>query len=133
MENVFHLLWNKIYQCKNLFYTKKTKDFDFILFSLVVGGGGYTVKNVARCWTYETSLILNEQLSNDIPFHGNRNRDVIFFKKNIFSLKIILNFLHLIVNYIRIYLIQKLKMEILDKYLIKFCFVFIYFNFSIWN
>ncbi|CAF2751601.1 unnamed protein product [Rotaria sp. Silwood2] len=36
---------------------------------LVVGGGGYTVKNVARCWTYETSLILNEQLSNDIPFH----------------------------------------------------------------
>lgn len=38
--------------------------------SLVVGGGGYTVKNVARCWTYETSLILNEQLSNDIPFHG---------------------------------------------------------------
>lgn len=46
---------------------------DLILFffsRLVVGGGGYTVKNVARCWTYETSLILNEQLSNDIPFHG---------------------------------------------------------------
>lgn len=42
--------------------------------SLVVGGGGYTVKNVARCWTYETSLILNEQLSNDIPFHGEKER-----------------------------------------------------------
>ncbi len=45
----------------------------FIILSLFVGGGGYTVKNVARCWTYETSLILNEQLSNDIPFHGNMN------------------------------------------------------------
>jgi len=42
----------------------------FLLHRLFVGGGGYTVKNVARCWTYETSLIINEQLSNDIPFHG---------------------------------------------------------------
>ncbi|CAF0778253.1 unnamed protein product [Didymodactylos carnosus] len=37
--------------------------------TLVVGGGGYTVKNVARCWTYETSLIIKETLSNDIPYH----------------------------------------------------------------
>jgi acetoin utilization deacetylase AcuC-like enzyme len=46
--------------------------------SLVVGGGGYTVKNVARCWTYETSLILNEQLSNDIPFHGKNSKKYLF-------------------------------------------------------
>ena len=46
-----------------------------LFFSLFVGGGGYTVKNVARCWTYETSLILNEQLSNDIPFHGKSNEN----------------------------------------------------------
>ena len=26
---------------------------------LVLGGGGYTIKNVARCWCYETSLLLN--------------------------------------------------------------------------
>lgn len=28
---------------------------------LVLGGGGYTVKNVARCWTYETAVLLDAQ------------------------------------------------------------------------
>lgn len=27
---------------------------------MVLGGGGYTVKNVSRCWTYETAVWLNE-------------------------------------------------------------------------
>lgn len=27
---------------------------------MVLGGGGYTVKNVSRCWTYETAVCLNE-------------------------------------------------------------------------
>ncbi|ORX94687.1 histone deacetylase-3 [Basidiobolus meristosporus CBS 931.73] len=35
--------------------------------TLVVGGGGYTVRNVARCWTYETSIIVDTDLSNDLP------------------------------------------------------------------
>ena len=52
--------------------TCRVRHSPFLRSRLVVGGGGYTVKNVARCWTYETSLILNEQLSNDIPFHGRR-------------------------------------------------------------
>ena len=30
---------------------------------LVLGGGGYTVKNVARCWTYETAVLLDVQQS----------------------------------------------------------------------
>ena len=39
---------------------------------LVVGGGGYTIRNVARCWTYETavltqSLDLQEQFDPVIP------------------------------------------------------------------
>ncbi|KAL1457219.1 hypothetical protein WDU94_001874 [Cyamophila willieti] len=34
---------------------------------LVLGGGGYTLRNVARCWTYETSLLVNEDISNEIP------------------------------------------------------------------
>lgn len=34
---------------------------------LVLGGGGYTVRNVARCWAYETSLILNQKVTNAIP------------------------------------------------------------------
>lgn len=51
----------------------------------MVGGGGYTVKNVARCWTYETSLILDEQLSNDIPFHGLKRERFSFLLHRSFS------------------------------------------------
>lgn len=36
--------------------------------TLVVGGGGYTLRNVARCWTYETSLLVDAQISNELPF-----------------------------------------------------------------
>ncbi|KAL0280656.1 UNVERIFIED_CONTAM: hypothetical protein PYX00_001882 [Menopon gallinae] len=35
--------------------------------TLVLGGGGYNVPNVARCWTYLTSVILDCPLPNDIP------------------------------------------------------------------
>ena len=35
---------------------------------LVVGGGGYTIKNVSRCWTYETSLLINKEISDNIPY-----------------------------------------------------------------
>eukprot|EP00741_Cyanophora_paradoxa_P005793 tig00000113_g5614.t1 len=31
---------------------------------LVLGGGGYTIRNVARCWTYETALLCGEELDN---------------------------------------------------------------------
>jgi histone deacetylase 1/2 len=41
----------------------------FNLPTLVLGGGGYTVRNVARCWTYETSVLLNTQLNNEIPYN----------------------------------------------------------------
>ena len=34
---------------------------------LVLGGGGYTIRNVSRCWTYETSLLLDEQVDEKIP------------------------------------------------------------------
>jgi histone deacetylase 1/2 len=34
---------------------------------IVLGGGGYTVSNVSRCWAYETSLCLDQEVSNDIP------------------------------------------------------------------
>jgi histone deacetylase 1/2 len=36
---------------------------------LVLGGGGYTIRNVARCWAYETSLILNHNLQDDLPYN----------------------------------------------------------------
>lgn len=34
---------------------------------LVLGGGGYTVRNVARCWAYETSILAETPISNDLP------------------------------------------------------------------
>lgn len=40
---------------------------EFNVPTLVVGGGGYTPRNVARCWTYETSLLVEEDISNELP------------------------------------------------------------------
>lgn len=34
---------------------------------MILGGGGYTIKNVARCWTNETAICLGETLQNDLP------------------------------------------------------------------
>ena len=34
---------------------------------IVVGGGGYTLRNVPRCWTYETSVCLGYDLPNEMP------------------------------------------------------------------
>jgi len=36
---------------------------------LVLGGGGYTVRNVARCWAYETGILLDEKMSDELPFN----------------------------------------------------------------
>jgi histone deacetylase 1/2 len=34
---------------------------------LVLGGGGYTIKNVARCWAYETAVCLDMEIPNNLP------------------------------------------------------------------
>eukprot|EP01083_Nonionella_stella_P060970 158986_1 len=36
---------------------------------LVLGGGGYNKSNVARCWAYETSVILESDVGNNIPYN----------------------------------------------------------------
>ncbi|KDN38203.1 hypothetical protein K437DRAFT_240226 [Tilletiaria anomala UBC 951] len=36
---------------------------------VVVGGGGYTVRNVARTWTYETGILLGQELDENLPFN----------------------------------------------------------------
>lgn len=41
------------------------KNFNLPL--LVLGGGGYTIHNVSRCWTYETSVLVGTEISNDLP------------------------------------------------------------------
>jgi len=35
--------------------------------TLFLGGGGYTLRNVPRCWAYETSVILGIELEDEIP------------------------------------------------------------------
>ena len=34
---------------------------------LVLGGGGYTMRNVARCWCYETGRMLGMDLPDTLP------------------------------------------------------------------
>lgn len=36
---------------------------------LVLGGGGYTIKNVSRCWANETGVLLDAKLSNKLPYN----------------------------------------------------------------
>ena len=34
---------------------------------LVLGGGGYTIRNVARCWAYETGCLLGVDMDDTLP------------------------------------------------------------------
>merc|ERR1712130_493108 len=36
---------------------------------MLLGGGGYTIRNVARCWTYETSVALEQDIPNELPYN----------------------------------------------------------------
>lgn len=36
--------------------------------TLVVGGGGYTMRNVSRAWTYETGILVNQKVGPDLPY-----------------------------------------------------------------
>ena len=36
---------------------------------MLLGGGGYTIRNVARCWTYETSVALDVDIPNELPYN----------------------------------------------------------------
>ena len=36
---------------------------------LVIGGGGYTIRNVSRLWAYETSVILDTPIRDELPFN----------------------------------------------------------------
>merc|ERR1711991_322693 len=61
--------------CFNLSIDGHARAVDFVKsfnrHLLVLGGGGYTIRNVARCWTYETAVLLDQHkdLSDDIPYN----------------------------------------------------------------
>lgn len=40
----------------------------FNLPTLILGGGGYTMRNVARAWAFETGQLVGMDMSNDLPF-----------------------------------------------------------------
>lgn len=35
----------------------------------MLGGGGYTIRNVARCWTFETAVALDSSIPNELPYN----------------------------------------------------------------
>jgi len=37
--------------------------------TIVIGGGGYTIRNVARCWAYETSVLLDTPVQDELPIN----------------------------------------------------------------
>lgn len=37
--------------------------------TLVLGGGGYTLRNVPRCWTYETACLLDTPIKDALPYN----------------------------------------------------------------
>ncbi|KAL1779838.1 histone deacetylase 1 [Sigmodon hispidus] len=39
----------------------------FNLLMLMLGGGRYTIRNVAQCWTYETAVALDTEIPNELP------------------------------------------------------------------
>lgn len=36
---------------------------------IIVGGGGYTIRNVARTWAYETGVVVGEDLPETLPYN----------------------------------------------------------------
>ncbi|PXF41132.1 putative histone deacetylase 1-B [Gracilariopsis chorda] len=51
-------------QCVDFF-----KRYDVPL--LLLGGGGYTIRNVARCWAFETSKAVGSALPDQLPYNEN--------------------------------------------------------------
>jgi histone deacetylase 1/2 len=41
----------------------------FNLPTLVLGGGGYTMRNVARTWAYETGVLVGQELDRTLPYN----------------------------------------------------------------
>ncbi|EEP76888.1 histone deacetylase RPD3 [Uncinocarpus reesii 1704] len=41
----------------------------FGLPTMILGGGGYTMRNVARTWSFETGLLVGDQLPTELPYN----------------------------------------------------------------
>lgn len=48
--------------------TGKNQQFTAVQrWNVCTGGGGYTKPNVARCWAYETSVLVDSEIDEHIP------------------------------------------------------------------
>lgn len=36
---------------------------------ILAGGGGYTLRNISRCWVYETALAIGVDIQNEMPMN----------------------------------------------------------------
>lgn len=70
--NSFYIIGDRL-GCFNLTVRGHGKCVEFVkkynLPFLMVGGGGYTIRNVSRCWTYETSVALGSEIANELPYN----------------------------------------------------------------
>ena len=41
----------------------------FQLPTLILGGGGYTMRNVSRTWAYETGLLVGQEMGSELPYN----------------------------------------------------------------
>lgn len=59
--------------CFNLSVKGHARTVEFVksfgLPTLVLGGGGYTIRNVARCWSYETAVLLEKDIPDELPYN----------------------------------------------------------------
>ncbi|ORD98521.1 HDA1, partial [Hepatospora eriocheir] len=73
--------------CFNLTHAGHGRCVEFVksfnLPLILVGGGGYTIDNVAKAWTYETGIVVGSRLDEDIPY----NQYLTYFAPN-YKLKI---------------------------------------------
>jgi histone deacetylase 3 len=67
---------------------------DYGIPTVVLGGGGYTVRNVARCWTYETSLLVEDPINTELPDNGNLIEFIFFlFLSFLFIVVVVVEYL----------------------------------------
>ena len=52
----------------NVVYSEQyVENCDDMLWLMACAGGGYTKHNVARCWTAETAVLLDQQIAEELP------------------------------------------------------------------
>lgn len=57
--------------------------------AIMMGGGGYTIQNVARCWAYETGVAMGQEIEDNIPKNDQFYSRYSFDQKIHFPVKVV--------------------------------------------